>query len=79
MPFAETDLKEAEELLAELSNGPDDVERAALEARANAILANQQVLDRDLSELEAPSVDPEELALHEARIVLAEANLEPGY
>ena len=33
------------------------------------------VLDRDLAELEEPDVDPEELALHEARIVLADATL----
>ena len=77
--LAETALTEAEELLAELEQGPDALERQALEARAEAIVANQEVADRDLEELERPAVDPQELALREARIVLAQANLGPGH
>ena len=68
LAVAETALTEAEERLAELSAGPDSLElaeRAALEARAKAIIANQEVIDRDLAELEMPEVDPQELALRE--------------
>ena len=72
---AETTLKESEDRLAELSQGPDSLERAALEARAEAIVANQEVVERDLAELEEPQVDQQELALREARIVLAKATL----
>lgn len=76
LTLAETTLREAEELLVELSLGPDTLERAALEARAKTILANQEVLERDLTELKRPEVDPQELALREAKTVLAEATLE---
>ena len=72
---AETTLKEPEDRLAELSQGPDSLERAALEARAEAIVANQEVVERDLAELEEPQIDQQELALREARIVLAKATL----
>ena len=72
---AESALTETEDRLAELSQGPDALERAALEARAEAIVANQEVVERDLAELEEPQVDQQELALREARIVLAEATL----
>ena len=78
LAVAETALTEAEERLAELSAGPDSLElaeRAALEARAKAIIANQEVIDRDLAELEMPEVDPQELALREAQVALAEATL----
>ena len=75
LAVAKTALEEAEERLAELSEGPDSLERAALEAKAKTILANQEVVDRDLAELELPEVDTQELALREARIVLAEATL----
>ena len=51
------------------------MERRALEARIQAIAANKEVVDRDVAELEQPAVDPQELALREARIVLAEATL----
>ena len=73
--LAETALAEAEERLVELEQGPDSLERQALEARSQAIVANREVVDRDLAELELPAVDPQELALREARIVLAEATL----
>ena len=73
--LAETALAESEERLVELEQGPDAVERRALEARIQAIAANKEVVDRDVAELEQPAVDPQELALREARIVLAEATL----
>ncbi|MCY4365485.1 MAG: efflux RND transporter periplasmic adaptor subunit [Chloroflexi bacterium] len=73
--LAQVALAEAEELLAEVEQGPDALERAALEARVEAVTANQEVVERDLAELEQPEVDPQELALRDARIVLAEANL----
>ena len=73
--LAETALVEADELLAELEQGPDALERQSLEARIQAILANKEVVDRDVAELEQPAVDPQELSLREARIVLAEATL----
>ena len=75
LAVAQADLIEAEELVSELTQGPDSLEREVLEARANAIQANRQVIDRDLAELERPEVDPLELSLIEARIVLAEATL----
>ena len=75
LAVAQADLVEAEELVSELTQGPDSLEREVLEARANAIQANRQVIDRDLAELERPEVDPLELSLIEARIVLAEATL----
>ena len=73
--LARVALAEAIEDLAEVEQGPDALERATLEARADAITANQEVVERDLAELEQPAVDPQELALREARIVLSEANL----
>ena len=73
--LARVALVEAIEDLAEVEQGPDALERATLEARADAITANQEVVERDLAELEQPAVDPQELALREARIVLSEANL----
>ncbi len=73
--LARVALAEAEENLAELLNGPDALERDALEARAEAIIANLEVNERDRSELEPPEVDPAELALLESRIALAEATL----
>ena len=73
--LAETALEEADTHLAEVQLGPDALERQVLEARAKSIIANQEVADRDLAELERPEVDPRELSLREARIVLAEANL----
>lgn len=73
--LAETALQEAGENLAEVKQGPNPVERAALEARAKAIHANMEVVHRDLAELERPEVDPQELALKEAQIVLAEATV----
>lgn len=73
--IAETALAEAEDRLAELAAGPDALERASLEARALAVIANQEVIGRNLAELERPEVDPLELARREARIVLAEATL----
>jgi RND family efflux transporter MFP subunit len=76
--LAETALQEAIEDLAEVKQGPDPVERAALEARAKAIHANMEVVHRDLAELERPEVDPQELALKEAQIVLAEATVSQG-
>ena len=75
LAVAQANLLEAEENLAELGNGPDSLERESLEARAKTIIANREVVDRDLSELEEPAVDPLELALAQARIVLAEATL----
>ena len=73
--LAETALQEADENLAEVRQGPDPVERAALEARAKAIHANMEVVQRDIAELERPEVDAQELALKEAQIVLAEATV----
>ena len=73
--LARVALAEAIEDLAEVEQGPDALERATLEARADAITANQEVVERDLAELEQPAVDPQELALRQARIVLSEANL----
>ena len=75
LAVAEANLAEAEEQLAELVQGPDSLEREALEARARTIVANREVVDRDLSELEEPEIDPLQLALADARIVLAEATL----
>ena len=73
--LAETALVEAIDHLAEVEQGPDPVERAALEARVKAIHANTEVVQRDLAELERPEVDPHEVALREAQIVLAEATV----
>ncbi len=73
--LAETALTEAIDHLAEVEQGPDGVERDALEARAKTVLANVEVVERDLAELERPEVDPQELALREAQIVLAEATV----
>ena len=73
--LAETALQESEDSLAEVRQGPDPVERAALEARAKAIHANMEVVHRDLAELERPEVDPQELELKEAQVVLAEATV----
>lgn len=75
LAVAQANLVEAEANLAELGEEPDSLEREALEARAKTIIANQEVVDRDLSELEQPEVDPLELSLAQARIVLAEATL----
>lgn len=69
-------LQEARDNLAELEQGPDAREIQALEAKAAAILAQQEVADRDRAELETPEVDPVELALKEAQIALAEATLQ---
>ena len=68
-------LAEADEKLAELAAGPDPLERNVLEVKASAILAGQEVAQRDLTELEQPAVDPLELALKETDIELAEATL----
>lgn len=73
--LAETALQEADDNLVEVRQGPDPVERAALEARAKAIHANMEVVQRDIAELERPEVDVQELALREAQIVLAEATV----
>ncbi len=68
-------LKEAEERLDDLTDGPDSLEADVLQARASIIIANQEIVDRDLAELELQEVDPLELALIDARIGLAEATL----
>ncbi len=73
--LAEAALEEAEQLLQEVEQGEDILERSALEARSQTLTANIAMVDRDLAELEPPEVDPQELALSEARVVLAEANL----
>ena len=69
-------LQEARDNLAELEQGPDAREIQALEAKAAAIMAQQEVADRDRAELETPEVDPVELALKEAQIALAKATLQ---
>lgn len=68
-------LQEARDKLAELESGPAAVKILALEAKAQAVTARQEVAARDRAELEAPNVDPVELALKEAQIALAEATL----
>lgn len=68
-------LQETKDKLAELEQGPDAREIQALQAKAETILAQQEVADRDRAELAAPDVDPVELALKEAQIALAEATV----
>jgi multidrug efflux pump subunit AcrA (membrane-fusion protein) len=68
-------LAEADAKLAELAAGPDALELQTLEAKALAIIASQEVADRDLAELKPPEVDALELALLDARIALADATL----
>lgn len=68
-------LRETQDQLAELEQGPDAREIQALQAKAETILAQQEVADRDRAELAAPDVDPVELALKEAQIALAEATV----
>lgn len=69
-------LQEAIDRLAELESGPDAIAIQALQAKAAAVLARQEVTARDRAEIVAPDLDPVELALKEAQVALAQANLD---
>ena len=69
-------LQEAIDQLAELESGPDAIAIQALQAKAAAVLARQEVTARDRAAIESPDLDPVELALKEAQVALAQANLD---
>ena len=69
-------LQEAIDQLAELESGPDAIAIQALQAKAAAVLARQEVTARDRAAIAAPDLDPVELALKEAQVALAQANLD---
>ncbi len=69
-------LQEAIDHLAELESGPDAIAIQALQAKAAAVLAGQEVTARDRAAIESPDLDPVELALKEAQVALAQANLD---